>query len=54
LYVGVPREAYERYFWGEVLGEFAMLSPDREDTCGSQGVYDRAELYFWAGSVALK
>jgi hypothetical protein len=33
-------------FGVKVLEDFAMLSPDREEKFGSQGVYGRAELYF--------
>ena len=45
---------YERFFLSEVLGDFVMLSPGREEKCGSQGGYGRAELYFFAGFVALR
>jgi hypothetical protein len=39
LCVGVPRGVYERYSWCEVLGEFAIIGPGREEQCGPQGVY---------------
>ena len=45
---------FEHSFRGEVVGDFAMISPNKEEMCGSQGVYGRAEFFFWTDSVALR